>query len=179
MYLLLLDRHDEAIEETARAVNLEPSSALFSRTLASAYVFANRYDEAIEQLEKTLALDPTFPVTPEFLMDVYWITGEKEKAVSIAQAYDPDVGRVYRLAAEGRLDEARVALTAIPASLQEVRGLARYLLVGDNDRFFDELEARVESRGTSVLPVLNSPLLDSIRSDPRMIAVRERMGLPP
>ena len=179
LFLTMMDRHDEAIAEARRAVTLEPTSALFNRALGTAYARANRYDEAIEQLEKTFELAPTFALTREQLMDLYWVTGAKDKAVSIAQDFDPDVGRVYRLAAEGRMDEARVALTSIPAPLSEGSGIVRYLLVGDNDRFFDALEAWVESSDRPVLAVIDNPLVHPLRSDPRMIAVRERMGLSP
>ncbi len=77
------------------------------------------------------------------------------------------------------MDEARVALTSVPVPLSEGQGIVRYLLVGDNDRFFDALEAWVESRDRPVLAVIDNPLVHPLRSDPRMIAVRARMGLPP
>ena len=112
-------------------------------------------------------------------MDTYWVLGEKEKAVAVAEAYDPDVGRIYRLVHEGRLEEARDALASAPATLREGRGIVRYLIVGDNDAFFDALEAWVESRDRPLTTVVSGPLVNALRTDPRMIAVRERIGLPP
>ncbi len=71
------------------------------------------------------------------------------------------------------------SLTSIPAPLREGSGIVRYLLIGDEDRFFDAVEVWVESRERPIVTVLDSPLLNPLRSDPRMVAVRERMGLPP
>ena len=179
LYLSTMDRHDEALDECHRAVELEPASPLFTRGLGSAYVSAGRYDEAIEYLERTLELAPSFPFTHEWLMDTYWVLGEKAKAVAVAEAYDPDVGRIYRLAHEGRLEGARDALASAPATLREGRGIVRYLIVGDNDAFFDALEAWVESRDRPLTTVVSGPLVNALRTDSRMIAVRERIGLPP
>ena len=50
--LMVMGRHDESIAEGIRAVELEPTSALQVRELASSYRGAGRYAEAIEQLKK-------------------------------------------------------------------------------------------------------------------------------
>lgn len=178
LYLSSVGRNDESLEHARQAVVLEPSSALFNRGLASAYYVAGRYPEAIEELEKTLALDPSFPYGQEWLADVYWLAGEKEKSVVTAQAFDVNFGRFYRLAAEGRFDEARVAFTTMPEELQRGRGVLRRLLVGDTDLVFRTLEDWVERRDPTMGVLFNMPLSNLLRSDPRLTAIRERMGLP-
>ena len=179
LYLSITGRMDESLEQARQAVVLEPSSPLFNRGLASAYYIAGRYEEAIEQLETTRELDSTFPYVQEWLTDVYWLAGEKENSVATAEALNVDFGRFYRLAAEGRLDEARVAWTSIPEELKRGRGVLRHLLVGDTDRVFRTVEAWVDRRDPTLGVLFNMPLSNLLRSDPRMIAVRERMGLPP
>lgn len=178
VYLSMLDRHEEAIAQLEQAVALEPSSPLFNRALGTVYVRARRYDEAIQEFEAARELEPRFGYAEDGLMETYWVMGETEKAVAIAEDFDPDVGRVYRLAADGRFDEAQEALAALPAPLLE-RKIMLHLVVDDEDGFFDALEAWVENRERPVITVLDSPLLNPLRSHPRMIEVRERIGLPP
>jgi TolB-like protein/Tfp pilus assembly protein PilF len=60
-HLSLMGRHDEAIAQATRAVELEPLSlSINSSALGNAYLQAGRYDEAIEQLRKALELDRSF-----------------------------------------------------------------------------------------------------------------------
>ncbi len=179
LYLSLLGREAESIENARRAVALEPSSPLFSRGLASSYYRANRYDEAIEQLERTRELDPSFPYAQEWLTDVYWLARDKETSVATAVAFDADFGRFYRLAAEGRFDEARVALAAMPAELLGGRGVLRRVLIDDTDAVFRILDEWLERHDPNLAVLFNMPLANVLRSDPRMNVIRARMGLPP
>ena len=80
---------------------------------------------------------------------------------------------------KARLDEARVAWTSIPEELKRGRGVLRHLLVGDTDRVFGTLEEWVDRREPTLGVLFTSPLADLLRDHPRMIGVRERMGLPP
>jgi len=49
----------------------------------------------------------------------------------------------------------------------------------DRDAFFEVLEAGLDSRDPEAVLVFMSPMVDSLDSDPRMIAIRQRMGLDP
>ena len=112
-------------------------------------------------------------------MDAHWARGEREKAIVIAEAYDPDLGRVFRLAFEGRLEEARDALASAPAWFRSGRFIVNHLVVDDREAFFEALEAGFDSRDPQVVLVFISPIINPVRSDPRMIAIRQRMGLDP
>ena len=179
LYLSVLGRYDEAIEQSIRAVDLEPTSPLANRSLARFYFLTARSEEAMEQLETARQLDPEFSLTRQLSMDVYWARGEREKAAVVAEAYDPDLGDIYRLASEGRLEEAREALAAAPAPLRSVRWITNHLVVEDRDAFFEALEAAFDSRDPQAVLVFINPMFDSIASEPRMIAIRKRIGLPP
>ena len=63
-YLSVLGRHDEAIAEQQRALELDPLSVIVNANLARALYRARRYDEAIAQARKTLELDPGFAGGP-------------------------------------------------------------------------------------------------------------------
>ena len=179
LYLSVMGRHDEAIEQWRRAVELEPTSRLAKRGLGNDYVRAGRYEEGMEQLLTARQLDPEFLPTLQTLMQTYWARGEKEKAFVVAEAFDQDLGHVFRLASEGRLEEARDALASAPARLRSGRFILNHLVVEDRDAFFEALDASIESRDPQVVLVFISPIIDAIGSEPRMMAIRQRIGLPP
>ena len=74
-YLSALGRHDEAVKEQKRAVELDPVSLIVNTNLGRAYYFAGQYDLAIQQLHTTLALDPNFPLAHMWLSDAYLSKG--------------------------------------------------------------------------------------------------------
>src|SRR5262249_25498330 len=66
-----LGRHDEAISEQARAIELEPVFLLFNALQGMFLHHARRNDQALTQLQKTLQIDPNFWVTHLMLGRVY------------------------------------------------------------------------------------------------------------
>jgi hypothetical protein len=85
----------------------------------------------------------------------------------------------FALATEERFEEARNALAAAPARLRSGRFIMNHLVVEDRDAFFEALEASFDSRDAQAILVFISPMYESIGSEPRMIAIRQRIGLPP
>ena len=179
LYLSVMGRYDEAIEQSLLAVEIEPTSWLANQALGNNYLQVGRYEEGKEQLETALQLAPEVWLTRSSLMAAYWTGGEREKAVDIAEAYDPVLGHLYQLASEGRLEEARDALASAPTPLRSGRFIVNHLVVGDRDAFFDALESGIENRDPQAVMIFNTTIIDSLRSEPRMIAIRQRMGLPP
>ena len=53
-------RHEEAIAEARRAVELAPLDLLARTVLAEQLVYARRYDDALQEARKVLDMDPTF-----------------------------------------------------------------------------------------------------------------------
>ena len=60
-YLEAMGRHNEAIAERKRALELEPLSLIMNFELGIAFYYARDYDQAIEQFQKTVELDQNFP----------------------------------------------------------------------------------------------------------------------
>jgi len=178
LYLLAVGRLEEAIEECRHAIDLEPLSPLANRVLGSAYAQAGRYDDAVAQFQRTLEVAPAFPLTRRWLANSYWIRGDTDDAIATIEALDPEVARVYRLVAEGKMDEARSALRELPAPEREGRNAARFLLVDDWEPVVALLDGWVETRDPQLAVLFVDPLLAPHRSDPRLLEVRERVGLP-
>jgi serine/threonine-protein kinase len=175
-YLSSMERHDEAIEESKRAIELDPTSPLQNRDLGIFSYRARRYEDAIEQLEKTLELDPSFPETQEYLVDAYWLSGMKEKAIAEANALDESLGRFYQLVEEGKQAEAsRLRESLVEHSHLDIPRY--YMLPGDVELLFQRFEAAFQERHPLLPAILADPHLDPVRSDPRFIDLRKRMGL--
>src|SRR5947207_9310958 len=58
VYLSPLGRHDEAIAEMKRAMELEPLSLVQGANFAAVYLYARQFDKALDQAKKTYDLDP-------------------------------------------------------------------------------------------------------------------------
>src|SRR5262249_5768666 len=85
LFLSAMKRHDEAIKEAQRAVELEPLSALIALALGVTLLFAHRVDEAIESLKRCFDLDPNFPGGPAMLASAYAAKGDFAEATRWAE----------------------------------------------------------------------------------------------
>jgi len=70
-YLAPMGRHDEAITEIKKALELYPLSIPIESHLGRAYVLARRYDDALAQLKRTGDMDPSFAINHARLAHLY------------------------------------------------------------------------------------------------------------
>lgn len=179
-FLSVLGRHDEAIAQTRLAVELEPTSQIISRELGYKFLMARRYPEAIEQYLKTIELDPTFPGSRGMLTDAYWYSGRIEDVVEQTGMLDQTTGRFFELMAQGDAAEAIAWVDDALETGSAITTASRfYAIAGANDKSLDLLEEAVRLRLPQLLVAQNQPGFDPLRSDPRFLAIRERIGLPP
>ena len=60
LFLTVTDRHDEAIVEAERALELDPLSSFINTSLGHAYYYARQYDNAIEKQRLTITMYPDY-----------------------------------------------------------------------------------------------------------------------
>jgi tetratricopeptide (TPR) repeat protein len=178
LYLYAMGRHDEAVEQTKRALELEPISPLQNRELGRAFLFSGKYPEAVEQFEKTLELDPNFSRTREYLVDAYWLSGMQDEAIAEAEKIHIRVARFFQLLKSGKKDEANDLLDSLPDH-ERLLNVHRHMMTGDLDKMFAHLERAFRDRNPQLPFVVARPVLDPLRSDPRLTDLRTRMGLEP
>ncbi len=186
-----LRRLDEALAEIKRAQELDPLSLVINYNVGWAMYFMRQYDKAIDQFRETLDLDPNYISARVSLGGLYAAQGKFEEAISELQKArslvdrgDPtslaELGSTYALA--GRKDEAQKILDELleyskqgyPVSLAIA---TVYGGLGDKEKVFEWLESAYQSR-ESKFPLINvHPVCDSIRSDPRFIALLKKIGL--
>ena len=189
MMLTHLDRADEGIRLTQRAVDLEPIAPLCSHMLASALFAAGRFDEAIEQEHRTLELDSTY-------LGAYWILGlatmalgKYQEAVEIMQpgTLFADVLLTACLGHAQARAEQREDAEQILDRLQRRRrsrftspwGIATACIgLGRHDETMRWLETAYEERDPLLTMLHVWPLYDPLRSDPPLPSPPEENETP-
>lgn len=150
LYLSPIGRHDEAIAEMKRAVELDPLSPLYHHDLAWAFYYARQYDQAIEQLRKTLEMGPNFGYAHRTLGLVYLKKGMYEEAIAELQksGYLGDLGYAY--AVLGKRDQALKLLAELKERSKQEHvdpfDFAQlYTGLGEKDQAFEWLKRLMKS----------------------------------
>jgi adenylate cyclase len=189
-YLALLGRLNEAIAEIKQASEFDPLSLEINTDLGLSFLFARQYDRAIEQFEKAMEMDPNFIWTHFFMGWAYEQKGAYEEAISeyqrAAQLDDSPLilaalGHTYVMA--GRRDEALNVLAEMK-ELSEHRHVSSYhfaiihAALDEKPGAFEYLEKSYAAREEALVWLKVDPRLDTLRTDPRFIALQRRVGLP-
>ena len=82
-----MGRHEEAIAELRRAVELDPVSVMYLTNLGWVYYMAHRYDSAIEYLQRSLELEPGAVDGDRGLGEIYVQKGMYDEAIAHMQKY--------------------------------------------------------------------------------------------
>jgi TolB-like protein/Flp pilus assembly protein TadD len=168
--LLPLGRIKEGVHEMQLAEKTDPLSPWVQSSLAWALLSAGRYEESANHCEK--AADTRCLVRAKLEQ------GRTEEAIKLLVA-DPNsnpqyLGYAYGRA--GRREEAeRFAATAAPNAFTQALTFAG---LGDKDRTLEALNRLASLGAVRVGRALNSPEFALLHGDPRVKALRKRVGLP-
>lgn len=191
MYLLCAGRYDEAVLVSQRAQELDPLSLPVNTMEGFALFIAGRYGRAIEKLKTILEMNPDFAWANSVLGEVYEKQGlyadsfaAFEKAIA-SYGESPSLfmgflGHAY--AKGGRVEEARKILGELE-ELSTKRYVSPYAVgiiylgLGQDSRAFELLDQAYEERTTMMSSLRFDHRFDDYRSDPRFIALLERVGL--
>ncbi|HKC62811.1 MAG TPA: tetratricopeptide repeat protein, partial [Pyrinomonadaceae bacterium] len=188
--LALIGRLDEAIAEIKQASELDPLSLEINTDLGLSFLFAREFERAIEQFEKVIEMDPNFIWTHFFMGWAEEQRGNYRAAISefqkTAQLDDSPLimaalGHTY--AASGERDKALRVLEEMK-ELQKARHVSSYhfaimhAALGDRDEALEWLAKSYNAREEALAWLKVDPRLDTLRTDPRFIALQRRVGLP-
>jgi TolB-like protein len=188
--LLVLGRPDEAIAHVERAVEIDPLSVMENAGLAWSLISVRRYAEARERLGSAIELNPDFAIAHWLLGQAYAYDSRVAESLSHLQRAveisdrDPwmlsSLGEAY--ARHGDESRAREIL----AELLE-RSNSEYvspfffatvhLGLSEKGEALDFLEQAFEGREPNLVSLHYYPFYDDLRSEPRFIALVERVGL--
>lgn len=175
--LVRLGRPAEAIASATRAVALDPASPAVYADLSAVYHALDRYDDEVTALRSALALDPGHPILLGSLamaLSSLRRFGEAEAAMAQGRQRVPgDANLVARHAfLQARLGHgaaARALLdTAATLGVSPVELAITCTELGDRERALGLLERAVREHDDGVVAILDTTIMHSLHSDPRM-----------
>ena len=185
-----LGRHDEAASEGGQAIALEPVFPLFRAIVAMFLHHAGHNDEAYAGLQKALELEPNFWIAHVTLGKVLIQQGkyaeaiaELEKAKELSHGNSEAIASIgYVAALAGDASKARAVLGELKTlSRQRYIPLHNIALVynglGEQSEALFWLEKAYDERDVLVALLQVDPKWDSLRSNPRFVAILKRIGL--
>jgi TolB-like protein/DNA-binding winged helix-turn-helix (wHTH) protein/Tfp pilus assembly protein PilF len=195
-YLTPMGRHEDAIAEMKKAIDLDPLSLPLHNMMGYTYMWAGNYENARQQFERTIALDPSFALAHFFFAGLLEATGRYEDAIDEIERGDVLLG-FSPAGAAAKAAEFRQALHAggerafwqknldMTLQMSAKRGTrsfavaAAYATAGDKDRAFEWLEKSYEDReGQDLTLVRWIPDFKNLRTDSRFASLLGKMGLP-
>lgn len=185
--LTVLSQFDTALAEKRRAEQLDPLSVLASWDVARALYFAKRYEDAMEQTRRTIELDDRFAYAYYLEAQIAVDRGRPEDAIPLMAKAIQLGGRSPLLvtfwgfvnARAGHREEAMQAIHELQARTGYMPlFLARlHAALGENDEAMRLLEQVYNDRSESIVWLKVDPTFDSLRKDPRFVALVKKVGL--
>lgn len=195
-YLSPLGRHDEAIAEMKKAIEVDPFSAPMQSFLGRTYLWARRYEEARQQFKKCDELFPGFAINHERLSHLYTYTGEFEKAIAeetrarLLNGEDPEsavkkdeaLRQAFKQGGARGYWEKELELLqkeeSPPEAYQGPYGSAiLFARLGERQKALDALEKAFDERVVAMTEIGVEPALDPLREDARFRRLLARVGL--
>jgi len=189
-YLVIMERLDEAVNESERARDLDPFDYYVNEWLGQALYHARRYDDALRQMRRTLEMFPDhWPTRLYFeIAEVYEQKRMFAEAVAahqqglskepgLTQFVTPMAEAYKRAGYNGYLLKSAQFVEQSPPNLH-LCPVHQYALLNNEARAMTCLERWYEEHGLGILFIRTAPELDSIRSSPRFRELVRRIGFP-
>jgi tetratricopeptide (TPR) repeat protein len=188
IHLACREKFEPALVEVERALELDPASLFPNFVLGWLYGLSRRFDEAISQHMLVSQLAPDYGLPYFGLGLAYAGKGMFEDAIAHFTNANPLKCRSllrgqlgYCFAMAGRREEALQEINALnersPNYVSPVSFGAIYAGLNDPEQALYHLERALEARDTSLPVNLLHPEFDTLRSEPRFQAIRQRLGL--
>ena len=180
----VMGRAQEAVAECRKAVELDPLSLLNNYVLGNTYYLVREYDKALQQASRTLEIDGRYYHAFTLIGSVKQTTGDYKGAMEQwikAEQMRGNEKRAEELREvfekSGYWGYARKDAKDHEAAGDFYNAAVRFAFLGEKDTAFKDLE-RAVAAGQQLDELTLSPEMDNLRSDPRYVALRRRIGLP-
>jgi len=190
-YLTTRARHDEAVREVRRAVDLDPRSIRIHAIGTVQLLFSRRYDDAIELARKGLEFEPDSAFTLAFLGVAYAEKGRFIEAVDhVQRAAQLDNSltilalQAHVLAVAGRKKQAEEVIRHVQEEAKHryfcpYEIATAYVSLGDFDTAYQLFRKGTNERADCMAWLGVEPWIDPFRSDPRYQGLLRDIGLTP
>jgi TolB-like protein len=179
-----LNRFEEALPLSRRAVELDPLRASARQSLAFNAWWSGRLDEAEAAVRSGLEADPDFPWLHTLLGRVYLARSRPGEALTEAERDPSPIFRLQGLAlvyhALHRTRESDQALAELISKYGPIAAFQIaevYAFRGEVDRAFTWLERAYVQHDGGLTFVKGDPLLANLAGDQRYVAFLKKMGL--
>ncbi|MBI3474397.1 MAG: winged helix-turn-helix domain-containing protein [Acidobacteria bacterium] len=187
--LVVLHRYDESIQETAKAMELDPFAD--PAGMVAALLSVRRFDEAIKEARIRIAAQPNLSILHGSLADAYLLKGmEEESEVEFERAVELD-GEKERSAELRRAFRAGGMRAALAMRAESLKRAAAHRYVSPLDlavvsaRIRNKedtlryLEESYQKHAPFLIFIQQDATFDFVRNEPRYRAIVQKMGLPP
>jgi len=189
-FLSFQNRHEEAVTEARRALEVDPLMLAARRELPKILAVAGRYDEALKETHRLAEIVPDMPEL-HFGLTLFYhlIKLEREvftsfvaylQSLNVAPPVLAEADRAFALGGVHGLFSFWVGVLeneAKPGPRNQWHLIILYALVGNKDRCFEIMEAAFIERSPSLLWLAASPLFEKLRPDARYSDFLTRLGL--
>jgi serine/threonine protein kinase/TolB-like protein len=187
LFLPIMGRFDEAIEQAKKARELDPVSLPANENVGDILYLARRYEEATEQLFHTIDLDPNYGVAHGTLAKVYEARGMYKEALDerLKGAPPATVEEMKKLFASSGFRgvwQHRLSQTLERAKREYVSPAdiaLYYARLNQKDEAFAWLEKAMNERSILFNYLVADARFDNLRTDPRLPKLLNRVGLQP
>ena len=187
-YLGYMGRFAESSAELNRAVTLDPLSTIIWSDQCEMQVLASRFAQAIDTCRYVLEVDPQFLPVRDHLVQAYLLNHQPQEALRVALEFfhaDGGAAATARLVeayfASGDRARSRVLLSELEGSekgrLAPVQVAASYCFLGEREKAIYWLKKAEESGAAELINIKMHPYVASLRSDPRVQAMLERLHM--
>ncbi|MBX3299982.1 MAG: hypothetical protein KF736_11030 [Acidobacteria bacterium] len=188
-YLSMLGRHEEAITEMKRAMELEPLSVIQGANYAAVLMYARQFDAALDQARKTYDLDTNHVGARSWLGYTLNAKGMYAETLAMAEKtlQEPNAAMLthaaFAYAKTGQREKAEQIITRFKEA-EKTRAVPNYWIaviygaLGEKNKAFAELEIAYRERDWFLPRMKVDPFMDSLRDDPRFKDLLKRIGLP-
>ena len=191
-FLGAMGRYQEADEQFESASKIDPLSVRISFDFAVEFWFKRQFDRAEDRLQRTISMDPGNGLAYDFLGQVLWKINKPAEAFSAFERARTLEG-VFSGEEIGEMRKAYEAF-GLSAYLRKVNELRQqhlaqgkyqsaliialhYAAAGADRDALDWLERAVYERSTWLPELKVDATWDSLRSQPRFIAVLKKIGV--
>jgi len=188
--LSIMKRPAEALEQTERAMELDPFNDLIQGWHGGVLYFVRRYDDAIAHCQRMLQTSPNHGAALFLLHCLYDKKGMYDKSLEVAQSFYTMLGftQAEEVLASGYEEGGyREAMRRMGDMLVTLRGVNTaitvdiaipYVFAGENSRALDWLEQGFEERDPNMPNLSVDPNWDPLRDEPRFQELLRKMNLP-
>ena len=182
-FLNILGRFDEARIHFNKGMQLDPYSIIIRFMSGRLHYDLEEFDEALADIKICLDIDKNYYRAYDLKFDIYLALNNDTGALDVLKQnadrinlWTPEqVDSVYQI---GGIDEVKRWITSLNIVEPKYHKAIMYAMMGDYENALDLLELKFEAGDMEPWePVFLE--YKPLRSNPRFIAIREKMGLPP